>query len=145
MWCDTLSQSEWVSYVPARDGCTLLLGATVPPYCGFAPTKCVFWRSFFSSHHGLLNDTKCSFMVPSLSFSNSQCGYDNATQCGGVFSWWAFVTFLYCTKWSKVKLMLVFWTEATRFLFYLKLGISFKYNEWTEDYSFYLFKKYPGY
>lgn len=69
MWCDTLSETEWVSYVPARDGCTLLLGATVPPrykMCFVLWCSCVFFI-----YHSLLNDTKCSFIIPLLEISNS--------------------------------------------------------------------------
>lgn len=73
MWCDTLSLSEWVSYVPARDGCTLLPGATV-----LRTPMCVLTLVFL-----LLKDTKCPLMAPLLSFSNSQRGPDDAARGGG--------------------------------------------------------------
>lgn len=122
MWCDTLSLSEWVSYVPARDGCTLLLGATVPSYYGL---ECVLWRSFFFTHHSLLNDTKCSFMGPLLSFSNSRCGSDNTVHSGD------FLLVAVCLLQhvyshrarGKVKPAWFFWIGANRFLLCIHLNL----------------------
>ena len=98
-----------MSYVPARDGCSLLLGATVPPYYGL---NCVFSCSFFFTHRSLLTDTKCSFMVPLLSFSNSQCESDNTTHSGD-FLLLVVCLFVNCTAWGKVKPMWVVWIEGS--------------------------------